>query len=200
MLSYYFLLEKLLVTYDKVLLLKVRVNSEDLVFKKMYINAAEKHNNKISDGQYYIDAGFDLIMPGYDIGSTEDTSYGGNSIRHFTNQSINKVDFKISCSAQIMTDNDKTFNTGYYMHPRSSLSKSPLRLANSTGIVDAGYTGNLIGMFDCHQYEYEVSKYDRLLQICAPGLIPIVVEMVDSNCSIETETERGAGGFGSTGN
>ena len=197
MLPYYSLLQKLLVTYDKVMILKVRVNSEDLVLRKLYINAAKKHNNKISDGQHYIDAGFDLIMPGYDIGSTEDTSYGGNSIRHFTNQSINKVDFKISCSAQIMTDNDKTFNTGYYMHPRSFLCKSPLRLANLTVIVDAGYTGNLIGMFDCRQYEYEVSKYDRIVQICAPGLIPIIVEMVDSNCSIEPETLEE---FGYTGN
>ena len=47
-----------------------------------------------------------------------------------------------------MISNSKTFNTGYYMYPRSSLSKTKLRLANSVGIIDSGYRGNLIGMFD----------------------------------------------------
>ena len=47
--------------------------------------------------------------------------------------------------------------------------------------------------------EYVVEKYDRLLQICAPGLVPIVVEVVNSIEELGSQTERGAGGFGSTG-
>ena len=47
--------------------------------------------------------------------------------------------------------------------------------------------------------EYVVEEYDRLLQICAPGLAPIVVEIVDTIDELGNQTERGVGGFGSTG-
>jgi len=47
--------------------------------------------------------------------------------------------------------------------------------------------------------DYCGMKYDRYLQICAPGLVPIIVEIVDSVSDLGGETERGAGGFGSTG-
>jgi dUTP pyrophosphatase len=98
------------------------------------------------------------------------------------------------------------------MYPRSSLSKTKLRLANSVGIIDAGYRGNLIGMFDVvnidenvkqdknRKADYIAKVNDRLLQICAPGLVPIYVEIVDDICELGNETERGNGGFGSTGN
>ena len=95
------------------------------------------------------------------------------------------------------------------MYPRSSLSKTRLRLANSTGIIDAGYRGHLMGMFDVVNIpdnfpddidaEFFGEKYDRYLQICAPGLIPIVIEIVDSREELGGETARAGGGFGSTG-
>jgi dUTP pyrophosphatase len=95
------------------------------------------------------------------------------------------------------------------MYPRSSLSKTQLRLANSTGIIDAGYRGHLIGMFDVvnvqpnssddREADFFGKKFDRYLQICAPGLVPILVEVVDSKEELGDETERGEGGFGSTG-
>ena len=46
------------------------------------------------------------------------------------------------------TDTNKSFSTGFYLHPRSSISKTKLRLANSTGIIDAGYRGHIMAMFD----------------------------------------------------
>ena len=117
---------------------------------------------------------------------------------------INKINFGIMCSAQMITDTvNKVYNTGYYMYPRSSLSKTKLRLANSTGIIDSGYRGELIGMFDLINLSsnevYVIYKYDRLLQICAPGLVPIVVEVVNTFEELGRQTERGTGGFGSTG-
>ena len=48
--------------------------------------------------------------------------------------------------------------------------------------------------------DYYAKVNDRLLQICAPGLIPIYVEIVDAVYELGIETERGSGGFGSTGN
>ena len=88
------------------------------------------------------------------------------------------------------------------MYPRSSLSKRKLRLPNSVGVIDAGYRGNLIGMFDIvnSDEEYEtVNKFDRLVQICSPNLQPIVVEIVDEINELGEITHRGEGGFGSTG-
>ena len=84
------------------------------------------------------------------------------------------------------------------MYPRSSISKTQLRLANSTGIIDAGYRGNLMAMFDVEE-SHTGTKFDRYIQICAPSLVPIIVEIVDSLEDLGEETERGTGGFGSTG-
>ena len=107
------------------------------------------------------------------------------------------------------TDNGKKYNTGYYLHPRSSLSKTPLRLANSTGIIDSGYRGRILAMFDVvnldnyksddRDFDYCGEKFDRYVQICAPGLVPILVEVVDTEANLGHMTKRGEGGFGSTG-
>ena len=85
------------------------------------------------------------------------------------------------------------------MYPRSSLSKTALRLANCTGIIDAGYRGPLIGMFDCLTDTHEILKFTRLLQICAPNLMPTFVRVIDTVEELGPETSRGEGGFGSTG-
>lgn len=199
------LLPLLLNMYDKLMVLRVFVDSDDDHLRDMYRNAALAHNNKLLTSMPHIDAGFDLFAPG-----TE------NQLHFFGpgwpgKSPVNKLDFKICCAARMHADNGKNFNTGYYMHPRSSLSKTQLRLANSTGIIDAGYRGHLIGMFDVVNIppnptqtadrapDYSGNKYDRYLQICAPGLVPIMVEIVDSLSDLGDETERGAGGFGSTG-
>jgi dUTPase len=200
----------LLNKYDKVMVLKLYVNSDDNNLKNMYYAAAKNHNNKIMNKSTHIDAGFDLFAPGNE-GGEEDTY--GETLRFFGPNwdvsPVNKVDFKVCCSARMYVDTGKNYNTGYYMYPRSSLSKTQLRLANATGIIDAGYRGNLMGMFDVvnmnqsqgddNDADYYGKKYDRYLQICAPGLVPIIVEIVDSKDELGEQTERGDGGFGSTG-
>lgn len=91
---------------------------------------------------------------------------------------------------------DFGFSPGYYIYPRSSMgSKTPLRMSNSTGIMDSGYRGNVIGLVDNLSNEpYEIKKGTRLFQLCAPGLANPEVKLVESL----DETERGSGGFGST--
>jgi len=201
----------LLSIYDRVMILKLYVDDDtDNELKNVYINAIDNHNNKLINNPQYIDAGFDLFAPGnegYDFNIWGDTLRFHGPGRENMNP-VNKVDFKVCCSAQIVTDTNKRFNTGYYMYPRSSLSKTRLRLANSTGIIDAGYRGHLIGMFDVvnisdtirdRDADYYGKKFDRYLQICAPGLIPILVELVNNKEDLGEITERGDGGFGSTG-
>lgn len=199
----------LLNKYDKYMLLTIFVDSDDYELKNKYLEAANRHNNKIYNNPDFIDAGFDLFAPGNENSIMDDLCFFGPN---FINQNpVNKIDFKVICNAKMITDNNKIFNTGYYMYPRSSLSKTHLRLANSTGIVDAGYRGHLIGMFDVvnipeevfinknRECDYFGKKYDRYIQICAPGLVPIVVKIVETTEELGEQTERGYGGFGSTG-
>jgi len=39
---------------------------------------------------------------------------------------------------------------------------------------------------------------DKLVQICAPGLVPIIVEIVNKENELGAPTLRAEGGFGST--
>jgi dUTPase len=159
--------------------------SEEL--KNTYLLAAHKHNLSLIEDPHFFNSGFDLFLPEEQI---------------FTSGSINKASFKVKCSAKICnidSDNITSYFTGYSMHPRSSLSKTALRLANCTGIIDAGYRGPLIGMFDCIIDTYAVENYTRLLQVCAPDLMPIFVRVIDNILELGPDTSRGEGGFGSTG-
>ena len=90
---------------------------------------------------------------------------------------------------------------GYYMYPRSSTgSKTPLRLANSVGIIDSGYRGPLMAVLDNVKDEpYTITSNQRLMQICPPDLsYPLYVVLVD-NVEDLGITNRGEAGFGSTG-
>jgi dUTPase len=205
-------IESLLTIYDKVMYLKVYIDNEDNDLKKIYLAAAENHNQKLQEVKPHINAGFDLYAPAPEA---EDKEEFGDRIACYGSYwgdagPVNKIDFKVQCAGQMYTDTKKVYNTGFYMYPRSSLSKTSLRLANSVGIIDAGYRGHIMGMFDvvniCETEENQdreadcfVEKFDRLVQICAPSLVPIYVEIVDTLEELGEKTERGAGGFGSTG-
>ena len=85
---------------------------------------------------------------------------------------------------------------GYFLFPRSSISKTPLRMANSIGLIDGGYRGEIMAVCDnIKEVEYSINKGDRLFQLVSWDMSPINFEIVDSLSS----TERGDGGFGSTG-
>ena len=91
---------------------------------------------------------------------------------------------------------ENEYDQSYFIIPRSSIAKTPLRMANSIGLVDAGYRGELMAMVDNIKDEpWTVCIGDRLFQIIANDLAPISFSLVESL----SETERGEGGFGSTG-
>ena len=177
--------DQVLSLYGRFMYLKIYVENPEL--KQVYVSAAFLHNAKLTASEH-IDAGFDLFSPEKEPAYVKDKY---------------KLDFGIKCSATMTTTTNPSFNTGYYMYPRSSLSKTKFRLANCVGIIDSGYRGNLIGVFDVVQSECEsyflIEKHDRLLQICAPALVPIYVEIVDTFEELGGKTERGSGGFGSSG-
>lgn len=84
----------------------------------------------------------------------------------------------------------------YLLMPRSSISRTPLRMANSIGLIDGGYRGEIIAMCDNIKDEaYTVQRGDRLFQLVALDGSAIEYELREEL----TATSRGSGGFGSTG-
>ena len=82
------------------------------------------------------------------------------------------------------------------MIPRSSIVNTPLRMANSIGLIDAGYRGELIAVVDnCSDEPYEVKCGSRLFQLVGRSLLPFQWTAVEQL----PDTERGNDGFGSTG-
>jgi dUTPase len=86
----------------------------------------------------------------------------------------------------------------YRLVPRSSICKTPLFMANSEGIIDKSYRGLIkapVRNFQSVAF-YEIAEGTRLFQIVAPDLGHIrEIAIVESL----PETQRGEGGFGSTG-
>lgn len=98
-----------------------------------------------------------------------------------------------------------TYNTGLSMEipegyvgllfPRSSISKTDLILSNSVGVIDSGYRGSIMFKF---RYPEEGMVYDvgdRIGQIIIMPYPQIEFEEVEELST----SERGEGGFGSTG-
>ena len=170
----------------------LNIKVEDVDLRNLYIN--HKHYNPG-------DSGIDLYIP-------EDIVIYPGETRY--------IDLGISC--EFLEDGK---NVSYYLYPRSSLSKTPLILANHVGIIDAGYRGNIIAAvkyipslteiyeicrddyclnsekeFKQKLKSYNIKSGTRLFQICSRNLTPIDrINIVDKL----SDSDRGVGGFGSTG-
>ena len=83
------------------------------------------------------------------------------------------------------------------LFPRSSIIKTPLRMANSVGVIDAGFTGEIkVPLQNTHHNLIaHVEQYDKIAQLVIVPLADVSIEIVDE---LE-DSERGDGGFGSTG-
>ena len=83
------------------------------------------------------------------------------------------------------------------VRPRSGLAlKHGVTVLNTPGTIDAGYRGEVgVILANFGDAPFEVKKGDKIAQlVIAPVTQPVIVEVADVN-----ETDRGAGGFGSTG-
>ena len=88
---------------------------------------------------------------------------------------------------------------GFLLLPRSSISKTPLRLSNSVGLIDSGYRGEIMAPVDnISEEDYTIKSGDRLFQLVNGDLSPFSGILEKEEKDLE-ETERGDGGFGSTG-
>lgn len=84
-----------------------------------------------------------------------------------------------------------------FIHSRSGLAiKHGIGLLNSVGVIDSDYRGEIcVGVIKQTDPEYTIQPFERIAQmVIKPVELPelIVVDDLD-------ETDRGAGGFGSTG-
>ncbi len=86
---------------------------------------------------------------------------------------------------------------GGFVFPRSGLSsKYGISLANSVGVIDSDYTGEIVCPVINHgSNDYIINPGDRIAQIVFMPICIAKLHFVDEL----SPTERGSGGFGSTG-
>lgn len=167
----------------------LRIAVLDQNMEPFYQEKIDKHNKNFETHEFP-DSGFDLMLPKME-------EFGKLFVHKFIDMQV-KAEM-VYCKIK----NNEISYSPFQLFPRSSISKTPLMLANHTGIIDSGYRGNLIGAFRALYFHkndndsYIVEKHTRLLQVCHPSLCPIYVVMVNEDEL--TNTERGEGGFGSTG-
>lgn len=86
---------------------------------------------------------------------------------------------------------------GAFIFARSGLAtKKGIALSNSVGVVDSDYTGEIkIGLINLSSEEYTLTKGERIAQMV---ILPVAHAKI-AVCEELDKTQRGSGGFGSTG-
>ena len=80
---------------------------------------------------------------------------------------------------------------------RSGLStKFGVTLANCVGVIDSDYRGEIkVSLINLGQADYTLNPFERIAQMC---IMPVLGMNIEEVTTLD-ETERGSGGFGSTG-
>lgn len=84
-----------------------------------------------------------------------------------------------------------------FVYARSGLAiKHGIGLLNSVGVIDSDYRGEIcVGVIKQTDPEYTIEPFERIAQmVIQPVELPEIIEVEDLD-----DTDRGAGGFGSTG-
>ncbi len=85
-----------------------------------------------------------------------------------------KINFEIRCEMKLR---DK--NIAYMLVPRSSISKTGLRMANSIGIIDRKSQDDIYVCVDNFGPQYSIKKGSSLFQIVSPNLAPLKVVILE---------------------
>ena len=158
------------------------IYTENTDLKQMLIDQVQKHR--------WTDSGFDIPMLAQMVNLTK-YEY---SFQLGVSLAATRGDVPMPC----------------LMLPRSSIYKTPFRLANSIGLIDAGYRGECQAKVDIihdpakmmydleHSYSILPSG-TRMFQICQHDFLPWErIMQVDELPA--SHDNRGTGGFGSTDN
>lgn len=84
-----------------------------------------------------------------------------------------------------------------FIHSRSGLAiKQGIALLNSVGVIDSDYRGEVcVGVTKLTDGEYTIQPFERIAQmVIKPVELPKIIEVEELD-----DTDRGEGGFGSTG-
>ncbi len=109
------------------------------------------------------------------------------------------VVIKKGCRAMIPTGLYFSIPEGYevQVRPRSGLAaKNGVTVLNTPGTIDSDYRGEIkVILVNLGDEDFTVNNGDRIAQIV---VAPVTIGVFEQTSSLD-ETERGAGGFGSTG-
>lgn len=142
---------------------------------------------EIAKGFYQMELNRKDDNAGFDVHSTESlTVY----------DKVEFIPFGIKVRMLKIVEDCEQIGCHYWLVPRSSIYKSGLVMANSVGVIDSSYRGELKAPVWSMTGNSIVGKGDRLFQILAPDMGHISeVRIVESL----PESNRGEGGFGSSG-
>ena len=160
--------------------METEIIAEDKYAMKIFIKplSAEAYNDYADHSTFHQgDSGYDLF------------AQSRITVRPHTTEFLK---FQISCEAKRY---DGTA-TSYFLLPRSSISKTPLIMNNSMGLIDAEYRGEIMApVHNLSDFDYIIEKGTRLFQLVNPLGGTINATIVNDL----SDTVRGSGGFGSSG-
>ena len=152
------------------------IYTENTALRELLFNQLNSHR--------WTDSGFDIPLA-YGVSLGKETSYN----------------YTISLHVKVAAvDGEET--RPCLLLPRSSISKTPVRLANSIGLIDQGYRGEVQAKVDIlNPRGSEISAGTRLFQICRHDFLPwkAVIIVTSEDDLPKAPDSRGDGGFGSTG-
>lgn len=114
------------------------------------------------------------------------------------------LDIRSPIAATVLPKGSVIIDTGVHIElPPNTVgmlkSKSGLNVKHditSEGVIDVGYTGSIVvKLYNHGSKPYQISRGDKIIQLV---IMPIVYPGIELVENLE-ETERGNGGFGSTG-
>lgn len=145
--------------------------------------------------QFLPDADTTVALPAYEtVGSA-----GADIRANFAPDLRDGVEIPAGGRVLIPTGLRVEIPTGYeiQIRPRSGLAlKHGITLPNTPGTIDSDYRGPLgVIVMNLGAEPFHVAHGDRIAQIIVAPVLQATFEMVETL----NETERGSGGFGSTG-
>ena len=130
-------------------------------------------------------------------------------VPQYTTEGSAGLDLRSCDTCQLLPGNSWSFPLGFGIHindpdicamimPRSGLGVKGILPANVLGLIDSDYQGELIVHLKNHSNaEYVVQNGDRIAQLVFMPVFQAEFTIVDD---WSVNTDRGEGGFGSTGN
>ena len=180
----------------RILLLQVL----DEKLEDYYALSSDSHNSSVDNDGSLADSGFDLVCP-VDIrpgdmrdNISNDTKLIGLKVKAAVYEVKN---FEVNQIGGLKNE----LCRAYDLCVRSSIYKTPWRLSNNVGIIDAGYRGELHAAMDYNRKygkkgtDHSLQENGRYWQIVMPDRKPFKVYVVNEL----NDTSRGEKGLGSTG-